>query len=196
VEFVHQNQKCLVNQREVGQHTKSFKNALRAALREDPDIVLVGEMRDLETISIAIETAETGHLVFGTLHTTTAVSTVDRIIDQFPAERQAQIGVMLSESLKGVVAQVLCPKIGGGRVAAHEILLGTPAVAALVREGKTFQLTSVMQTGKSHGMVTMNDSLVNLVQKKLVDPKQAYIKAVDKNGFATMLRSAGIAPPV
>ncbi|MBX3209651.1 MAG: type IV pilus twitching motility protein PilT [Labilithrix sp.] len=196
VEFVHQNQKCLVNQREVGQHTKSFKNALRAALREDPDIVLVGEMRDLETISIAIETAETGHLVFGTLHTTTAISTVDRIIDQFPSDRQDQIRVMLSESLKGVVAQVLCPKIGGGRVAAHEILMGNHAVAAMIREGKTFQLASVMQTSKGQGMVTMNDSLLNLVQRKLVDPKQAYLKAVDKNGFATMLRSAGIAPPV
>ena len=196
VEFVHQNHKCLVNQREVGQHTKSFKNALRAALREDPDIVLVGEMRDLETISIAIETAETGHLVFGTLHTTTAISTVDRIIDQFPSDRQDQIRVMLSESLKGVVAQVLCPKIGGGRVAAHEILLGSHAVASMIREGKTFQLSSVMQTSKGQGMVTMNDSLLNLVQRKLVDPKQAYLKAVDKNGFATMLRSAGIAPPV
>jgi twitching motility protein PilT len=196
VEFVHQNQKCLVNQREVGQHTKSFKNALRAALREDPDIVLVGEMRDLETISIAIETAETGHLVFGTLHTTTAISTVDRIIDQFPSDRQSQIRVMLSESLKGVVAQVLCPKIGGGRVAAHEILLGNHAVASMIREGKTFQLASTMQTSKAQGMVTMNDSLLALVQKKLVDPKQAYMKAVDKNGFATMLRSAGIAPPV
>ena len=196
VEFVHQNQKCLVNQREVGQHTKSFKNALRAALREDPDIVLVGEMRDLETISIAIETAETGHLVFGTLHTTTAISTVDRIIDQFPSDRQDQIRVMLSESLKGVVAQVLLPKIGGGRVAAHEILIGNHAVAAMIREGKTFQLASVMQTNKQQGMVTMNDSLLSLVQRKLVDPKQAYLKAVDKNGFATMLRSAGIAPPV
>jgi twitching motility protein PilT len=192
VEFVHKNQKCLVNQREVGQHTKSFKNALRAALREDPDIVLVGEMRDLETISIAIETAETGHLVFGTLHTTTAVSTVDRIIDQFPADRQAQIRVMLSESLKGVVAQVLCPKVGGGRVAAHEILLGTPAVAAMIREGKTFQLTSVMQTGKAHGMVTMNDSLVTLVLRKAVEPKQAYLKAVDKPGLLGLFKSNGI----
>jgi twitching motility protein PilT len=196
VEFVHKNQKCLVNQREVGQHTKSFKNALRAALREDPDIVLVGEMRDLETISIAIETAETGHLVFGTLHTTTAVSTVDRIIDQFPADRQDQIRVMLSESLKGVVAQILCPKIGGGRVAAHEILLGTSAVAAMVREGKTFQLTSVMQTSKGQGMITMNDSLMTLVQKRLVDPKQAYIKAVDKNGLLMMFKSANIPSPV
>ena len=192
VEFVHRNQKCLVNQREVGQHTKSFKNALRAALREDPDVVLVGELRDLETIAIAIETAETGHLVFGTLHTTTAISTVDRIVDQFPSERQEQIRVMLSESLKGVVAQVLCPKIGGGRAAAHEILLGNHAVAAMIREGKTFQLASVMQTAKGQGMITMNDSLLGLVQRKQVDPKQAYMKAVDKNGFATMLKSAGI----
>jgi twitching motility protein PilT len=196
VEFVHPNQKCLINQREVGQHTESFKNALRAALREDPDIVLVGEMRDLETIAIAIETAETGHLVFGTLHTTTAISTIDRIIDQFPTDRQEQIRVMLSESLKGVVAQVLCPKIGGGRVAAHEILIGTSAVAAMIREGKTFQLMSTMQTSKGQGMVTMNDSLMALVQKQLVEPKQAYLKAVDKTGFANMLRQAGIQPPV
>lgn len=192
VEFVHPNQKCLVNQREVGQHTKSFKNALRAALREDPDIVLVGEMRDLETISIAIETAETGHLVFGTLHTTTAVSTVDRIIDQFPTDRQAQIRVMLSESLKGVIAQVLLAKIGGGRVAAHEILLGSNAVSAIVRDGKTFQLPSVMQTAKGQGMVTMNDSLLQLVQKRLVEPKSAYVKAVDKAGLLSMFKNAGI----
>ena len=125
IEFVHDNKKCLINQREVHSHTRSFKDALRAALREDPDIVLVGEMRDLETIAIAIETAETGHLVFGTLHTTTAPSTVDRIIDQFPADRQAQIRQMLSESLHGVIAQTLCKKIGGGRVAAYEILIGT-----------------------------------------------------------------------
>jgi twitching motility protein PilT len=192
VEFVHQNVKCLVNQREVGAHTKSFKNALRAALREDPDIVLVGEMRDLETISIAIETAETGHLVFGTLHTTTAVSTVDRIIDQFPADRQAQIRVMLSESLKGVIAQVLLPKIGGGRVAAYEILLGNHAVAAMIREGKTFQLGSVMQTQKAQGMTTLNDSLMNLVQNRLVEPKNAYLKAVDKPGLLGLFKGAGI----
>jgi len=195
VEFVHPNQKCLVNQREVGHHTMSFKNALRAALREDPDIVLVGEMRDLETIAIAIETAETGHLVFGTLHTTTAVSTVDRIIDQFPTDRQAQIRVMLSESLKGVVAQVLCKKVGGGRVAAHEIMLGTNAVSALIRDGKTFQMASVMQTSKAHGMVTMNDSLFSLVQRKLVDPKEAWMKAVDKNGLLSMLKNAGVPTP-
>jgi twitching motility protein PilT len=192
VEFVHPNLKCLVNQREVGAHTKSFKNALRAALREDPDIVLVGEMRDLETISIAIETAETGHLVFGTLHTTTAVSTVDRIIDQFPADRQAQVRVMLSESLKGVIAQVLLPKIGGGRVAAYEILLGNHAVAAMIREGKTFQLASVMQTQKAQGMTTLNDSLMTLVQNRLVEPKNAYLKAVDKPGLLALFKGAGI----
>ncbi len=192
VEFVHKNIKCLVNQREVGQHTKSFKNALRAALREDPDIVLVGEMRDLETIAIAIETAETGHLVFGTLHTTTAISTVDRIIDQFPTDQQEQIRVMLSESLKGVIAQVLCKKVGGGRVAAMEILLGSSAVSSLIREGKTFQIPSVMQTSKSAGMVTMNDSLLALVQKKLVEPKEAWMKSVDKTGFTMMLKNAGI----
>jgi len=195
VEFVHKNIKCLVNQREVGLNTKSFKAALRAALREDPDIVLVGEMRDLETIAIAIETAETGHLVFGTLHTTTAVSTVDRIIDQFPTDRQAQIRVMLSESLKGVVAQNLCKKIGGGRVAAQEILLGSNAVAALVRDGKTFQLGSVMQTSKAMGMVTMNDALFNLVQKKLVEPKEAWLKAVDKVSLLGMMKNAGIPTP-
>ncbi len=192
VEFVHANDKCLVNQREVGQHTKSFKNALRAALREDPDIVLVGEMRDLETISIAIETAETGHLVFGTLHTTTAVSTIDRIIDQFPSDRQSQVRVMLSESLKGVIAQTLLPKIGGGRVAAHEVLLGTTAVSAVIRDGKTFQLPSVMQTGKALGMTTMNDSLFALVQRKQVEPKQAWIKAVDKSGLLSMFKAAGL----
>ena len=192
VEFVHKNIKCLVNQREVGQHTKSFKHALRAALREDPDIVLVGEMRDLETIAIAIETAETGHLVFGTLHTTTAVSTVDRIIDQFPTDRQAQIRVMLSESLKGVVAQVLCKKIGGGRVAAHEIVLGSPAVTSLIRDGKTFQLASVMQTSKNVGMVTMNDSLLALVQTKQVEPKEAWMKATDKTGLLNMFKQAGL----
>ena len=151
IEFVHQNKKCLINQREVRTHTDSFKDALRAALREDPDIVLVGELRDLETVAIAIETAETGHLVFGTLHTTTAASTVDRVIDQFPSDRQAQIRIMLSESLKGVIAQTLCRKIGGGRVAALEVLIATGAVSNLIREGKTFQIPSMMQVGKAVG---------------------------------------------
>jgi twitching motility protein PilT len=191
VEFVHENKKCLINQREVGRNTRSFKNALRAALREDPDVVLVGEMRDLETIAIAIETAETGHLVFGTLHTTTAGSTVDRIIDQFPADRQEQIRIMLSETLKGVIAQILCKKVGGGRVAALEILLGTPAVASLIREGKTFQIPSIMQTSRGMGMLTMNDSLFRLVQEKVVEPKEAWLKAVDKAGLENQLRGAG-----
>ncbi|MDM7921454.1 MAG: type IV pilus twitching motility protein PilT [Pyrinomonadaceae bacterium] len=191
IEFVHENHQCLVNQREVHNHTDSFKDALRAALREDPDILLVGEMRDLETISIAIETAETGHLVFGTLHTTTAASTVDRIIDQFPADRQQQIRVMLSESLKGVIAQTLLPKKGGGRVAALEILIVTPAISNLIREGKTFQIPSAMQTGKNNGMVMLNDALFAHVQKGLVEPRDAYIKAVDKVGFETMLTRGG-----
>src|SRR6266702_481124 len=163
IEFVHENKKCVITQRQVGVHTDSFKRALRSTLREDPDIVLVGEMRDLETIAIAIETAETGHLVFGTLHTTTAASTVDRMIDQFPADRQAQIRVMLSESLKGVISQTLCKKIGGGRVAAREILLTTPAIANLIREGKTFQIPSIIQTSKKLGMLTLNDALLELV---------------------------------
>ena len=189
IEFVHQSKKCLVTQRQVAVHTRSFKHALRAALREDPDIILVGEMRDLETVSIAIETAETGHLVFGTLHTTTASSTIDRIIDQFPPDRQSQVRVMLSESLRGVIAQTLCKKIGGGRVAAREILLSIPAVANLIREGKTFQIPSIMQTNRKAGMVTLNDALMELVDAKQVEPKEAYVKAVEKAGFAAALKA-------
>jgi twitching motility protein PilT len=188
IEFVHPNQRCLINQREVHNHTRSFKDALRAALREDPDVLLIGEMRDLETIAIAIETAETGHLVFGTLHTTTAASTVDRVIDQFPADRQAQIRVMLSESLRAVIAQTLCRKIGGGRVAALEVLLVNAAISNLIREGKTFQIPSMMQVGKSAGMVTLNEALADLVKKGLVSPEEAHSKAVDKAGFETMLK--------
>ncbi len=180
IEFVHDNKRCLINQREVGVHTNGFKRALRAALREDPDIVLVGEMRDLETIAIAMETAETGHLVFGTLHTSSAISTVDRLIDQFPADQQPQIRVMLAESLKAVIAQVLCRKKGGGRVAALEVLMAVPAIANLIREGKTFQIHSMMQTGKKHGMITMNDSLLKLVKDGIVEAEEAYTKAVDK----------------
>jgi twitching motility protein PilT len=189
IEFVHPSKKCLVTQRQVGVHTRSFKQALRAALREDPDIILVGEMRDLETVSIAIETAETGHLVFGTLHTTTAASTVDRIIDQFPADRQSQVRVMLSESLRGVIAQTLCKKLGGGRVAAREVLLSIPAVSNLIREGKTFQIPSIMQTNRKSGMITLNDALMELVDAKLVEPKEAYMKSVDKVGFAGALKA-------
>ncbi|KFE70762.1 type IV pilus twitching motility protein PilT [Hyalangium minutum] len=191
IEFVHPNKKCLVNQREIGVHTDSFKDALRAALREDPDVVLVGEMRDLETIAIAIETAETGHLVFGTLHTNTAASTVDRIIDQFPADRQSQIRMMLSESLKGVISQTLCKKIGGGRVAAQEVLLCTSSVSNLIREGKTFQIPSVMQTGRGAGMMMLNDALLELVKKKLVVPTEALNKSVARNEMRSMLERAG-----
>jgi twitching motility protein PilT len=192
IEFVHENKKCLINQREVHTHTSSFKDALRAALREDPDIILVGEMRDLETVAIAIETAETGHLVFGTLHTTTAASTVDRVIDQFPSDRQGQIRIMLSESLKGVIAQTLCKKIGGGRAAALEVLIVTSAMSNLIREAKTFQIPSMMQAGKALGMTTLNDSLMELVTKKLVEPQEAYLKSVDKGGFEGLLKRAGI----
>jgi twitching motility protein PilT len=192
IEFVHPSKKCVITQRQVGVHTGSFKSALRAALREDPDIILVGELRDLETVAIAIETAETGHLVFGTLHTTTAAGTVDRIIDQFPADRQAQIRVMLAESLKGVISQTLCKKIGGGRVAAREILLTIPAVSNLIREGKTFQIPTVMQTSKRLGMVTLNDALLELVDGKLIEPSEGFGKAVDKTSFVASLKSRGI----
>lgn len=191
VEFVHKNKNCLINHREVHRHTQSFKRALRAALREDPDIILVGEMRDLETVEIAIETAETGHLVFGTLHTNTASSTVDRIIDQFPADRQPQIRTMLSSSLKGVIAQTLLKKKGGGRVAAIEILVVNSGVANIIREGKTYQIPSMMQTGKKFGMQTMNESLFSFVENGTVTPGEALFKAVDKISFETMLTTNG-----
>ena len=191
IEFVHENKKCLVNQREVLSHTDSFKEALRAALREDPDIVLVGEMRDLETIAIAVETAETGHLVFGTLHTTTAPSTVDRIIDQFPADRQDQIRQMLAGSLVGVIAQMLCRKIGGGRVAAYEILIGGSAVSNLIREKKTFQIYSVMQTGKAQGMMTLNDSLIALVRNGSIETAEAFRLSVNKSEMTGLLAREG-----
>ncbi|MCZ6669458.1 MAG: type IV pilus twitching motility protein PilT [Acidobacteria bacterium] len=192
IEFVYPKGKCLINQRQVGLHTEGFKRALRAALREDPDIVLVGEMRDLETVKIALETAETGHLVFGTLHTNTAASTIDRIIDQFPADEQCQVRTMLSESLKGVIAQTLCRKIEGGRVAAHELLIVNSAVANLIREAKTFQIPSIMQTGRGIGMMTMNDALLNLLKKKLITPEEALGKSVSKTEFRMSLERHGI----
>ena len=192
IEFVHQNQKCLINQREVHNHTRSFKDALRAALREDPDVILVGELRDLETIAIAIETAETGHLVFGTLHTSTAASTVDRVIDQFPADRQAQIRVMLSESLRGVIAQTLCRKVGGGRVAALEVLLTNGAISNLIREGKTFQIPSMMQVGRAQGMIALNDALMDLVKKGLITPEEGQLRAVDKGGFDALVKRSAV----
>jgi len=196
VEFVHPNKKCLINQRQVGEHTDSFKKALRAALREDPDIVLLGEMRDLETIAIALETAETGHLVFGTLHTSSAPATIDRIIDQYPPEQQNQIRVMLANSLKGVMAQMLCKKIGGGRAAAWEIMFGVPAIANLIRESKIFQIPSIMQTGRKLGMALMNDSLFKLVKDGIVAPEEAVAKANDKGGLLQMYQQANIAMPV
>jgi twitching motility protein PilT len=191
IEFVHEPKKCLIHQRQVGEHTQSFARALRAALREDPDIVLVGEMRDLETVAIAIETAETGHLVFATLHTTTAASTVDRIIDQFPADRQEQIRLMLSESLKGVVSQTLCKKKGGGRVAAMEILLVTNAVANAIRERKTHQIPSMMQTSRGLGMRTLNDALIELVKQGIVAPEEAVDKSLERTLLAKELRNQG-----
>jgi twitching motility protein PilT len=192
IEFVHPNKRCLVNQREVSRHTKGFKRALKAALREDPDIVLVGELRDLETIAIAIETAETGHLVFGTLHTSTAPSTVNRIIDQFPAGQQAQIRMMLASSLRGVISQTLLKKLGGGRIAAHEILVSTAAVSALIREGKTHQLLSCMQTGAKDGMRLLTDVLVDLTRQGLISPEEAYLQCVQKDDLLNKFKNAGV----
>jgi twitching motility protein PilT len=186
IEFVHPNKKCLINQRQVGEHTDSFKRALRAALREDPDIVLLGEMRDLETVSIAIETAETGHLVFGTLHTSSAPSTIDRIIDQYPPEQQNQIRVMLSSSLKGVICQMLCKRVGGGRVAALEVMFGVPSIANLIREQKIFQIPSIMQTNRKLGMALMNDSLLRLTKDGKISPEEALSKTYDRTTLLTM----------
>lgn len=194
VEFVHKSRSCLINHRQVGRHTKSFKRALKAALREDPDIILVGEMRDLETVEIAMETADTGHLVFGTLHTTTAASTVDRIIDQFPAERQSQIRTMLANSLKGVVAQALLKKEGGGRVAALEVLVVNSAISNLIREGKIHQIPSIMQTGQRIGMKLLNDALLELVSSGKVQPREAYMKAVDKADLLPRMQALGYSP--
>lgn len=184
IEFVHKSQRSLVNQREVGAHTKSFARALKAALREDPDIVLVGEMRDLETMQLALETANTGHLVFGTLHTATAISTVDRIIDVFPANQQAQVRSVLSDTIKGVLAQALCRKIGGGRVAAIETLVVSYAIANMIREGKTHQLASAMATSKATGNVLLNDALAQLVNAGQVEYEEALLKAIDKADLA------------
>jgi twitching motility protein PilT len=188
IEFVHPRKNCLVNQREVGTHTESFKSGLRAALREDPDIVLVGEMRDLETIAIALETAITGHLVFGTLHTNSAIGTIDRIVDQFPPDRQQQIRVMLADSLKASISQILLKKTGGGRIAAIESLFVTPAIANLIREGKNYQITSAMQTGRAYGQKLMNDALMELIQARQIDPMDAYMKCPDKESFMATLK--------
>ncbi len=189
IEFVHQNKGCLINQREIGNHTGSFASALRAALREDPDVILVGEMRDLETIELAITAAETGHLVFGTLHTSSAAKTVDRIIDAFPSGQQAQIRTMLSESLKGVVAQQLLKRSDQpGRLAALEILFVHTAVANLIREGKTFQIPSIIQTGKGEGMQLMDQAIMEALMQKQVSAEEAYLKANDKKSFERFLK--------
>ena len=191
IEFVHENKKCLINQREVFSHTDSFKSALRAAFREDPDIVLVGEMRDLETVRIALETAETGHLVFGTLHTNCAHTTVDRLINQFPADEQAQVRCGLAETLKGVISQTLCKDKTGGRVMALEILMGSYALSANIREGKLQQIPNFIQMGRKEGMCSLNDSLLELLARGIIEPTEAYQKAISKE---ELLKRMGALP--
>jgi len=184
IEFVHESKKCLINQREVGPHTLSFANALRSALREDPDVILVGEMRDLETIRLALTAAETGHLVFGTLHTSSAAKTVDRIVDVFPAAEKEMVRSMLSESLRAVISQTLLKtKDGTGRVAAHEIMIGTPAIRNLIRENKVAQMYSAIQTGQNFGMQTLDQNLVDLVRRNVVSTAEARLKAANKDAF-------------
>jgi twitching motility protein PilT len=184
LEFIHENKQSLLNQRQIGEHTESFAAALRAALREDPDVILLGEMRDLETISLAMTAAETGHLVFGTLHTSSASKTIDRVIDAFPSDGQEQVRAMLSESLKGVVCQQLLKSADGkGRIAAMEIMVGTPAIANLIREGKTFQIPSIIQTAKKDGMQLMDQNILDLMKMKRVTPEEAHRCAQDKKQF-------------
>jgi twitching motility protein PilT len=183
IEFVHTSKKCLINQREVHRDTLGFNEALRSALREDPDVILVGEMRDLETIRLALSAAETGHLVFGTLHTSSAAKTIDRIVDVFPAAEKEMIRAMLSESLRAVIAQTLLKKIGSGRVAAHEIMLGTPAIRNLIRENKIAQMYSAIQTGGQHGMQTLDQNLQELVRKNIVNRQEARTLAANKDQF-------------
>jgi len=194
IEFVHTSKNCLVNQREVGRDTLGFNEALRSALREDPDIILVGELRDLETIRLALTAAETGHLVFGTLHTSSAAKTIDRIVDVFPAAEKDMVRAMLSESLRAVIAQTLLKKIGGGRVAAHEIMIGTAAIRNLIREGKIAQMYSAIQTSQALGMQTLDQNLMELVQKRLVTPEEAMLKAANKDSFKGLAGGSGAAP--
>jgi twitching motility protein PilT len=184
IEFVHSSKNCLINQREVGKDTLSFNNALRSALREDPDVILVGEMRDLETIRLALTAAETGHLVFGTLHTSSAAKTIDRIVDVFPAAEKDMVRAMLSESLRAVISQSLLKKVGGGRCAAHEIMIGTPAIRNLIREAKIAQMYSAIQTGQNVGMQTLDQCLVELVRTRQVHVDEARTYAVNKDMFA------------
>jgi twitching motility protein PilT len=183
IEFVHQSKKCLINQRELHEDTHSFENALRSALREDPDVILVGELRDLETIRLAMTAAETGHLVLGTLHTTSAAKTIDRVVDVFPAEEKSMVRSMLSESIQAVIAQTLIKRVDGGRVAAHEIMIGTPAIRNLIRENKVAQMYSMIQTGQSEGMTTLDQTLEKMVRNRLISMTDARRRAVDKNKF-------------
>ncbi|MBU6422072.1 MAG: type IV pilus twitching motility protein PilT [Gammaproteobacteria bacterium] len=184
IEFVHESKKCLVNQREVHKDTLGFNEALRSALREDPDTILVGEMRDLETIRLALTGAETGHLVFGTLHTSSAAKTIDRVVDVFPAAEKDMVRAMLSESLRAVISQSLCKKIGGGRMAVHEIMIGTPAIRNLIRENKIAQMYSAIQTGQATGMVTLDQNLTDIVRKGMITKDEARVYAVNKDAFA------------
>jgi len=189
IEFVHRSQKCVVNHREVGQHTRTFSAALRGALREDPDIIMIGEMRDLETISLAMEAAMTGHLVFGTLHTLNAMKTVDRVVEIFPANQQGQVRSTLSDALKAVVSQTLFKRVDvKGRCAALEVLIATPAVRNLIREGKTYQIASVMQTGKKYGMRTLDDSIMEYLEKRQISADDAYSNSVEKSKFLKFLK--------
>ncbi|MDA8360420.1 MAG: type IV pilus twitching motility protein PilT [Gammaproteobacteria bacterium] len=191
IEFVHTSKNCLINQREVKRDTLSFENALRSALREDPDVVLVGELRDLETIRLALTAAETGHLVFGTLHTSSAAKTIDRVVDVFPAAEKEMVRAMLSESLRAVVAQTLLKKTGGGRVAAHEIMIGTPAIRNLIRENKIPQMYSAIQTSQSVGMQTLDQCLLELVRNRVISVEEARGKAANKESFTTQAQAAG-----
>ncbi len=193
IEFVHVTKNCLVNQREVGPHTKSFQRALRGALREDPDVILVGEMRDLETISLALSAAETGHLVFGTLHTSSAPKTIDRIIDVFPANEQEKTRTMLSESLKAVISQSLLKKKGGGRVAAHEIMVCVPSIKNLIREAKIHQIPSMIQTGQKYGMQLLDQNLKDLLMKGIIDKEECMTKCINPSFFEGV-ESAGPPP--
>jgi twitching motility protein PilT len=191
IEFVHQSKNCLINQREVKRDTLSFENALRSALREDPDVILVGEMRDLETIRLALSAAETGHLVFGTLHTSSAAKTIDRIVDVFPAAEKEMVRAMLSESLRAVISQTLLKKVGGGRVAAHEIMIGTPAIRNLIRENKIAQMYSAIQTSQGIGMQTLDQCLLELVRTRQVTMDEARVRAANKDNFAAGAAAGG-----
>lgn len=192
IEYYHAHKQCIVTQRELGVDVPSFSEATRRALRQDPDIILVGEMRDLETIEAAITAAETGHLVFGTLHTNSAAKTVDRIVDAFPANMKEMIRTQLASSLLAVISQTLCRKVGGGRVAGYEIMVNTPAISALIRDNKTFRITSEIQTGANHGMIMLDAHLVSLVARKLITPQEAVAQAQDPNAMREQLAAAGI----